>query len=444
MFNFNPNFYSDVRIVDSFSTKIIFKKGVMENYNVQKELRAFIRVFDGKLWYYTSTSDVKNIDKELQNLYKQGTPNPDIANDPIVKRFETHVCNKMIFDKNSVRNISKEQKIAIVQKNAEIYKNDLISYLEYYYLDKSDNYHFYSSKGSDIQHDYQHCGFGYNYNITDGKEHFKGRFQVGKNYFDELVYFEKEQKEELERSIDYVLHAEPCEKGYFPVVLSPVVAGVFAHESFGHKSEADFMIGDETMRKEWALGKKVGSDILSIYDYGGNMGTGYCLFDDEGTMTQKTYLIRNGALTGRLHMGTTAADLDEDLTGNARAINCKFEPVVRMTSTVIDGGDKTFDELIAGIKDGYYIHEYSHGSGMTQFTIAPSMAFRIRNGKIDKPAKVSVITGNVFETLGLIDGLSKDSKVCSSITGGCGKMEQFPLHVSFGGPYVRISKMNIQ
>ena len=40
------------------------------------------------------------------------------------------------------------------------------------------------------------------------------------------------------------------ETGDFPVILSPEAAGVFAHESFGHKSEADFMLGDESMKKE--------------------------------------------------------------------------------------------------------------------------------------------------------------------------------------------------
>ena len=97
---------------------------------------------------------------------------------------------------------------------------------------------------------------------------------------------------------------------------------MFAHESFGHKSESDFMLGDENMKKEWTLGKKVGADILSIYDSGEEEGSGYVPFDDEGTRTQKTYLIKNGVLTGRLHSAATAADLEEEVTGNARAINC--------------------------------------------------------------------------------------------------------------------------
>ena len=43
---------------------------------------------------------------------------------------------------------------------------------------------------------------------------------------------------------------------------------MFTHESFGHKSESDFMVGDETMKAEWALGKTIGQDLLTIIDDG--------------------------------------------------------------------------------------------------------------------------------------------------------------------------------
>lgn len=116
-------------------------------------------------------------------------------------------------------------------------------------------------------------------------------------------------------------------------MLSPTVAGVFAHESFGHKSESDFMLGSETMRREWELGKRVGWEGLSILDSGVPNGSGYCPYDDEGTRARDTYLVKNGVLTGRLHSAATAAALDEAVTGNARAISFEFEPIVRMTST---------------------------------------------------------------------------------------------------------------
>lgn len=115
-----------------------------------------------------------------------------------------------------------------------------------------------------------------------------------------------------------------------------------------------------------------------------------------------------------------------------------------MTTTYILPGSKTKEELFSEIQDGFYIETIKHGSGMSTFTIAPSLAYRIRNGKIAEPVKISVISGNVFGTLSEIDGLSDKLELYSFVMGGCGKMEQYPLPVGFGGPYVRVKSMNVQ
>ena len=115
-----------------------------------------------------------------------------------------------------------------------------------------------------------------------------------------------------------------------------------------------------------------------------------------------------------------------------------------MTTTYIDKGTETKQQLFEGVKHGIYIADLSHGSGMSTFTIAPLRAYMIENGKIAAPVKVSVISGNVMETLGEIDGLSDEVTMCSFALGGCGKMEQFPLRVGFGGPYVRVNNIKVQ
>ena len=115
-----------------------------------------------------------------------------------------------------------------------------------------------------------------------------------------------------------------------------------------------------------------------------------------------------------------------------------------MTNTYIEPGNSTFDELVAGIDEGYFIDTVSHGSGGSTFTIAPSVAYEIKNGKLGDPVKISVVTGDVFETLMHIDGLSNETVFEDGVFGGCGKMEQFPLHVLDGGPFVRVKEMNVQ
>ena len=168
---------------------------------------------------------------------------------------------------------------------------------------------------------------------------------------------------------------------------------------------------------------------------------GIVLLMMKGFPAKKTYLIKNGILTGRLHSQQTAQLLDETPTGNGRSINFEFEPIVRMTNTYVEPGENTFEELIARVKFGIFSKDVIYGTGLSTFTIAPRKCYIIRDGKIAEPVRVSVISGSVFEALSQIEGCSKDSELFSSSINGCGKNDQFPLPVGFGGPKVLISKL---
>jgi len=280
--------------------------------------------------------------------------------------------------------------------------------------------------------------------MQEGDTPHNGSRDIYELEFKDLANRQDEIRAEINKDLQYCKQAVPVKPGVYTCVLSPVVTGVFAHESFGHKSESDFMVGDETMKKEWTIGKVVGSPKLNIVDTGLIAGAGYVPFDDEGTKARKNYIVKNGVLSGRLHSCNTAMSLNEGLTGNARAVNFEYEPIVRMTTTYIEAGDQTKEELISSIEEGIYIDDVKHGSGMTTFTIAPNRAYMIRNGRIAEPVRISVITGNVMKTLHEIDGFSNEVEFFSFPLGGCGKMEQHPLSVGFGGPYIRVNGVNVQ
>ena len=445
MIQFRDGFYADVRTEDRSRTTITYKSGALEEMKTRVERRAFIRVYDGKMWYYSSVTDLAHLQKTLDGLYDAATPNADIQNDPVVRRFERNRDTLLSFADSSVRDIPSKDKQALLLSYLPLLSEDsCVTMPRGTYLDRNSLFRFRSSLGADITYDYQTCGLSFSCDMTEGEKKFSGHWQKGATRFDELNGLDDEIRAAMAEQTAFMRNSVPVTPGKYPVVLSPEAAGVFAHESFGHKSESDFMLSDETMRDEWQLGKTVGSPILSIAECGSVPGCGYVPYDDEGTKARKNYLIKDGKLVGRLHNAQTAAVLDEPTTGNARAIDCTFEPIVRMTTTYIEGGDMDFDELIAPIKKGYFIKTIKHGSGMSTFTIAPSLAYEITDGKLGRPVQISVITGSVFETLGLIDGLTRDVKLLSFVTGGCGKMEQMGLPVGFGGPYVRVSSMNVQ
>jgi len=244
--------------------------------------------------------------------------------------------------------------------------------------------------------------------------------------------------EQMARHAVELLSAPQVKGGEYTVVLDPVLAGVFVHEAFGHLSESDFVYENDRLREIMVLGKQFGRPELNIVDSAAMPGLrGSYKYDDEGVPATRTYLIREGKLIGRLHSRETAAKMNEAPTGNARAINYRFPPIVRMTNTYIEPGSVSFDDIIADIKEGVYAKNWFGGTtSMEMFTFSAGEAYMIRNGKVAEPLRPVVLTGNVFTTLNNIDAIGNDLDMNQG--GGCGKAGQMPLPVSNGSPHIRI------
>jgi TldD protein len=235
-----------------------------------------------------------------------------------------------------------------------------------------------------------------------------------------------------------LLSAPQVKGGEYTVVLDPILAGVFTHEAFGHLSEADHVYENERLREIMILGKRFGGKHLNIVDGAKVPGLrGSYKYDDEGTPATKTDLIREGVLVGRLHSRETAARMGESPTGNARAINFRFPPIVRMTNTYIETGQASFTDMISDIKEGVYVKNWYGGmTSMEMFTFSAGEAYMIRNGRVAEALRPVVLTGNVFTTLNNIDAIGNDLDMNQG--GGCGKGGQSPLPVSNGSPHIRI------
>lgn len=445
MYQFPEGFYTDVREETVHATTITIENGVLKENKTKKEQGVIIRLYDGRRWYISSTTESDKVQQEIDSLAGMAVFCPNIEDDPVVKKYEINQEVQLRYKDCDVSLVPNAWKLAVAEQYADCLKAcEKIPRWKVYYVDNHTRKHIVSSKGCDVTFDTQNCCVAPRYVLMKDEKPFYGRKDIYRMKFEELKGHEKELEELIREDLAYNENAVPVEPGEYTCIFSPAVTGVFAHESFGHKSEADFMVGDENMKREWAIGTRVGAELLNIVDTGMEEGSGYVPFDDEGTRAKKTYLIRDGIFSGRLHSAMTAAALKEELTGNARAVSFQFEPIVRMTATYVEPGKSTKEELIAGVKKGIYISDYNHGSGMSTFTIAPNKAYMIRDGHLAEPVKISVITGNVMHTLHEIDGLSAEFELCSFALGGCGKMEQFPLRVGMGGPYMRVNHLTVQ
>jgi TldD protein len=240
-----------------------------------------------------------------------------------------------------------------------------------------------------------------------------------------------------------LLDAETVVGGRYPVILNPGLAGVFAHEAFGHLSESDFFYENPKAQEMMVLGRRFGQDILTIFDDGSVPGArGTHKYDDEGTPSDRTDLVKDGVLVGRLHSRETAAKMGEPPTGNARATGYRYPPIVRMTNTAIEQGQTSFEEMIGDIKLGVYACNMFGGqTALENFSFSSAYAYMIRDGQVAELVKDVILAGNLFTTLAHIDAVGDDFE-WSIAAGSCGK-GQGGLPVAMGAPHIRIQDVVI-
>lgn len=233
------------------------------------------------------------------------------------------------------------------------------------------------------------------------------------------------------------------EGGIYPVVLDPILTGLFVHEAFGHLSEADTLSENPDLLDLMSLGRRFGSEILTIMDGAAPSGhRGSYVFDDEGVPASSTPLIQSGYLVGRLHSRESAGILKEMPTGNARCLSYLYPPMVRMTNTWIEPGQTPPEELIQSIDQGIYACGWQEGMTNGEvFTFTPAEAWIIRQGEKTDPVRDATLSGNVFETLANIVAIGND--FCWDESGGCGKGGQEGLPVGVGGPSLLIENVVI-
>ncbi|MCX6768577.1 MAG: TldD/PmbA family protein [Candidatus Micrarchaeota archaeon] len=237
------------------------------------------------------------------------------------------------------------------------------------------------------------------------------------------------------------LSASPPPSGTYTVILDNEMAGVFAHEAVGHACEGD-AVQEGTSILGGKKGFLIGSDLVSIWDSPEVEGAfGSYSFDDEGMQGKAENLIQEGVLKGFLHSAESALSLGEAPNGHARAETFGVPPIVRMSNTYIERGDHDVDELL-DVDEGIYVKGMNGGSVDTitgQFMFRAEEAFMIHKGVLGDPVRDLSITGTIIDTLKEVDAVGNDFHLKP---GFCGKNGQ-TMHVSDGGPHIRVRSMKV-
>ena len=309
------------------------------------------------------------------------------------------------------------------------------------YLDLTGTSYFVNSEGTCIEQDKLYVWARVTASAVSKGVFTFSREEIGSTAGYEV--FDAETPERLgekvaKRAVEQ-LKAKSPKGGVFPVVLGPNVVGVFVHEAFGHLAEADLALSGGVLASN--LGKKIASDVVTFYDDGTVAGAfGSFKYDDEGVPAQKTLLIKDGVVAGLMHNRETAAKFNAAPTGNARAEDFRVAPIIRMRNTFMAPKDYSLEELIEGIREGYYFKSFRGGQANIDgtFQVGIQEAYEIVKGEIGESVRNASISGNTLETLLKVDAAGKDFELWP---GRCGKGQT--AFICDGGPHIRVKEVTV-
>jgi TldD protein len=306
---------------------------------------------------------------------------------------------------------------------------------------------FFSSEGADIHQSMTFCGAGIAATVVKGGDmqkrsyptSFDGDFSQQGYEFVEALNLHGHCEETAEEAIQ-LADAEACPSGTMDIVLDSSQLALQVHESCGHPTELDRVMGFEA---SYAGTSFLTPEKLGHYRYGSPSvtivadsttpnGLGTFGYDDEGVKAGKTVLVDRGLFSGYLTSRETAYQLGEKSNGAMRATDFNFMPIIRMTNINLMPGDYTFEELLEDIREGIYMQtnrSWSIDDKRINFQFGCEIGYKIKDGELQDMVRNPSYTALTPEFWGACDAVSEDWHLWG--VPNCGKGE--PSQTMFVG-----------
>jgi TldD protein len=256
------------------------------------------------------------------------------------------------------------------------------------------------------------------------------------------------------------LSAKSVEPGKYDLVLSPEHLFLTIHESVGHPTELDRVLGYEanyagtsfaTLDK-WKTKKfKFGSDKVNIVADKTTPGSlGAVAYDDEGVKCKRWDIIKDGVLVNYQATRDQAHIIGEkESHGCSYADSWNSVQFQRMPNVSLAAGREqlTPDEMVKDVKKGIYIlgrGSYSIDQQRYNFQFGGQLYFEIKNGKIGAQLEDVAYQANTQEFWNACSAIcdQRDWRMGGSFFDGKGQPSQVSA-VSHGSATTRFNGINV-
>ena len=446
--------FADVRYTCSDYQTIYFEKGHLKHLSTEKNDEGIgVRVLINGCWGFAGTTLIN--DTEIDRTIKRAILN--------AKQGSLFRQNKVIY--NSIKPTVGSYHFAVEENPFTMSDEEKINYLE-----KIANL---LTKNEKIVYSFVDCEFFKQYKIyantegtftdsmiydvlpsmyvlaSDGKQNFSrtwpGHMNARRGGFEKVRAFKFEENSEriIKEAID-LLDAPSIKEDKADIIIGGGHLALQIHESVGHATEADRILGMEIsyagktfVKKPMIKNFRYGSDIVTIYsDSTLENGLGYHLVDDEGVASKRVDIIKNGILNDQQTSREIAPLLGLEPSSNMKASFAHDFPLVRMTNLCLSPGKGSLESLIKETEKGYFIDftkTWSIDDNRNNFQFTTEIGYKIFEGKIVGIVKEPTYYGLTPEFWASCDRICGEEEWDMHGTFHCGKGEPGQvMHLSHG------------
>ena len=439
-------FYADVRVVEHQTESLTVKNGSLAAAASARSAGFGVRALVDGAWGFASSQDVdlaeaETVARRAVAIARAST----LAGGPPVQLDDTapqtgEWATPFLEDPFTV---PLDEKLRILfEADAAMARATGISLRETTMEAARDRKRFGSSEGTRVTQDLVSCGAGMSATAVNDNESQERSYpkslggQVAGGGFEAIREMALPDHGQLiaEEAVA-LLDAPQCPSGEMVVILEASQVAIQVHESCGHPTELDRVLG---MEASFAGTSFLTTDRLDNFRYGSPIvnidadatapgGLGTFGWDDEGVPAQNVPLVSGGQFVGYLTSRETAPVIGRRSMGSSRSASWRNLPLIRMTNVSLRPGDAgTLDDLIADTDDGLLLgtnRSWSIDDRRLNFQFGTQIGWLIRNGKRAGMVKNPTYTGITPRFWGSCDAICGPSEWQQWGEPYCGKGE---------------------
>ena len=432
--------YTDVRIGRYLNQFVITREKKVQNIVNTESFGVGIRVIVNGTWGFAASNSVtpEGMKKTAERAVAIAKANSKFQKEP-VKLAPTpsygEVSWKTPIVKNGFEVPVKDKVDLLLAANAKALEKGASFVNSQLFLVNEQKY-FASSEGSYIDQDIHRIFPNFGVNAVDRatgqfktRQAFSSPVGMGYEYLDGkaedkiqspggIILYNKsydivEDASMAAEQVKQMIAAKSVEPGKYDLVLEPSHLWLTIHESVGHPTELDRVLGyeanyagtsfltlDKWQTKKFNFGSKIVNVVADKTQPGSLGAVGY---DDEGVKCKKWDLVKDGIL-----VNYQAIRDQVNIIGQKESHGCCYSQswadvqFQRMANVSLQPGTEqlTPDQMVAGIEKGIYIVKdgsFSIDQQRYNFQFGGVLFFEIKNGKIEGMLKDVAYQANTQE-----------------------------------------------